>query len=70
MEPMIICKDCNSAVNVFDGECKCGPPPRASRMPPHMPSLDPTFLDAAFLPEQEAMVEEKLPEKLRRVGAI
>lgn len=46
---------------------------RASRMPDHMESVDPLFIDAVFrefAPEEKRMVDEKLPDRLRKVGAI
>ena len=43
------------------GQCtECAEEPRASRMPPHLPAIDPHFLDAVF---KEFVPEDALQEK-------
>ncbi len=42
------------------GTCtECAEEPRASRMPPHLPSLYPRFLDALRDPVPEEVLREK-----------
>ena len=53
---------CHTGPHTYCDAHQSRPYPRASRMPEHMPSVDPLFHDAAFhefTPEETAMVKEK-----------